>query len=114
MSILTIGEFEKGLANMPAAAPGSRDLRRQLRTLEAEYGDRILPITNAVVRRWGGLSGTIKRATGQTPPPVDILIAATALERDLYLATRNVRDMARTGAVLFNPWLDDPASFPLT
>ena len=37
-----------------------------------------------------------------------------ALEARLYLATRNTRDVLGTGAVVFNPWEDDPAGFPLT
>jgi predicted nucleic acid-binding protein len=45
---------------------------------------------------------------------VDSLLAATALEHDLHLATRNVRDIAETGASVFNPWTDDATRFPVT
>jgi predicted nucleic acid-binding protein len=41
------------------------------------------------------------------------MLAATALEAGLYLVTRNTKDVFRTGAVVFNPWEDDPAAFPL-
>ena len=34
----------------------------------------------------------------------DGMIAATALEHGLTLVTRNVKDFAGLGAVLFNPW----------
>ena len=44
---------------------------------------------------------------------IDALLAATAIEAQLYLATRNVKDVLHTGAVVFNPWDDDPARFPL-
>ena len=37
-------------------------------------------------------------------PAVDSLIAATALNHGLTLATRNTADMARVGVSLFNPW----------
>jgi predicted nucleic acid-binding protein len=40
--------------------------------------------------------------------------AATALRHDLYLATRDVRDVRMTGAAIFDPWNDDPANFPLS
>jgi predicted nucleic acid-binding protein len=39
---------------------------------------------------------------------IDNLLAATALESGLYLVTRNTKDVIRTGAVIFNPWEDDP------
>ena len=47
-----------------------------------------------------------------TDPGV-IMLAATAIEHDLYLATRNVKDVRETGAAIFDPWHDDPAAFPL-
>ena len=67
------------------------------------------------MRRWGVISGTVRRETGHPPPVIDTLLAATALEHDLYLVTRNVRDVGQSGAALFNPWEDDlsaPPSFP--
>jgi predicted nucleic acid-binding protein len=35
---------------------------------------------------------------------VDGFIAATALEHDLTVVTRNVRDFAGLGVTVFNPW----------
>jgi len=32
------------------------------------------------------------------------MIAVTAIEHDLSLVTRNVRDFAGLGVVIFNPW----------
>jgi predicted nucleic acid-binding protein len=37
-------------------------------------------------------------------PAVDGLIAATAKIKGLTLVTRNVRDVAQTGATFLNPW----------
>jgi predicted nucleic acid-binding protein len=42
---------------------------------------------------------------------VDGLIAATAIEHDLTLLTRNVSDFAGTGAVILNP-RENPRSDP--
>ena len=61
----------------------------------------------------GQISGTVRRQTGHPPPVIDTLMAATALEHDLYLVTRNVRDVRHSGAAVFNPWEDDPNSAPL-
>ena len=113
LSILTIAEYDKGIANLPDG-----DLRRPLYmttrdSLAARFAARLLPVSDAVVRRWGLISGTVRRDTGHPPPVIDTLLAATALEHDLYLATRNVRDVRHSGAAVFNPWEDDPASFPI-
>jgi hypothetical protein len=45
---------------------------------------------------------------------IDTLLAATAIEAQLYLVTRNARDVRHTGAAIFNPWEDDAADFQLT
>jgi predicted nucleic acid-binding protein len=37
-------------------------------------------------------------------PPADSLIAATAIEHQLTLVTRNVRDFQGTAAHIINPW----------
>ena len=113
LSILTLGEYEKGLHNLPEGNAIRPRIEAALAALEARFADRLLPVGDAVVRRWGAVSGGVKRATGHTPPAIDTMLAATALEHDLYLATRNVRDVQHSGAAVFNPWTDDPASCPL-
>lgn len=110
LSILTLGEYEKGLHNLPKDSAIRPRIEAALAALEARFANRLLPVSDAVVRRWGAISGAVKRATGQTPPVIDTMLAATALEHDMYLATRNVRDVQHSGAAMFNPWADDPAS----
>ena len=46
----------------------------------------------------------INRDTGHPPPVIDTLFAATALELDRCFVTRNLSDVAETGAQLFSPW----------
>jgi len=110
LSILTLGEYEKGLHNLPEDSAIRPRIEGALAALEARFAGRLLAVNDAVVRRWGAISGAVKRATGQTPPVIDTMLAATALEHDLYLATRNVRDVQHSGAAVFNPWTNDPAS----
>ncbi len=105
ISVLTIAEYDKGIANLPDG-----DARRPV-YLAARFAARLLPVSDAIVRRWGTISGTVRRNTGHSPPVIDTLLAATALDHDLYLVTRNVRDVRHSGAAVFNPWDDDPASF---
>ncbi|MGH7063048.1 MAG: PIN domain-containing protein [Stellaceae bacterium] len=62
------------------------------------YEDRILPVDVAVARRWGQLTARLGHAG------VDLLIAATALEHGLTVATRNLRHFLPTGAAVEDPF----------
>lgn len=62
------------------------------------YADKTLPITLAIAMRWGELCTTLRRRD------VDLLIAATAPEHSLTVATRNVRHFQTTGASFVNPY----------
>ena len=114
LSILTFGEYDKGIHNVPDNHPARPRYIAARDRLAARFAGRILSVSDTVVRRWGVVSGTVKRLTGQPPPVIDTLLAATAVEHELYLATRNVKDVRNSGATVFNPWSDDPASFPLS
>ncbi|MEI9425861.1 hypothetical protein O7A70_32740 [Mesorhizobium sp. Cs1299R1N1] len=52
--------------------------------------------------------------SGHAPPVIDTMLAATALEHDLYLVTRNVKDTSSSGAIVFDPWNNDVQMFPLS
>lgn len=67
-----------------------------------------------MVRRCGRISGSVKRLRGLAPPVIDTLLAATAIEYDLCLVTRNVRDVRDSGAVVFDPWTEEPPDFSPT
>ncbi len=99
LSVLTLGEIRRGIelrrAKDQAAA---RSLERWLIGLETHYADRILAITPAIADRWGRLSLT------QPLPVTDGLIAATALEHNLTVVTRNTEDFARAGVGLLDPF----------
>lgn len=108
LSILTLGEYDKGLHNLPPDSPLRLPIAAGIAALETRFAGRVLPLSNAIVRRWGIVSGVVKRLTGQTPPVIDTLLAATAIEHDLCLVTGNVRDVQHSGAILLNPWDDRP------
>ncbi len=63
----------------------------------------VLPVTPAIAQRAGNLRGRFQ-ATGETRTQADMLIAATALQHQLPLATRNSRDFERCGVALVNPF----------
>ncbi len=113
LSILTIAEYDKGIANLPDGDPRRVVYMNTRDNLAARFAARLLPVSDAIVRRWGVISGTVRRDTGHPPPVLDTLLAATAMEHDLYLATRNIRDVHHSGAAIFNPWEDDAGAFPI-
>ena len=104
ISILTLAEYDKGIAQLDDANPKRAIYRAARDALEARFSGRILSVSDAVVRRWGALSGTIRRDTGHPPPVIDTLLAATAIEHQLCLVTRNTRDVLATGVEVLNPW----------
>jgi predicted nucleic acid-binding protein len=90
LSVLTLGEIRRGVERLTA---GER--QQALRTwLEAElpafFSGRLLPIDDAIAQRWGHL----KAEMGRPLPAIDSLLAATALEHNLVLVTRNLKDVA--------------------
>jgi predicted nucleic acid-binding protein len=108
-----LAEYDKGIFNLAGDHPDRSRYIAARDALEGRFAGRILPVDDVVVRRWGAISGAIKRQIGQAPAVIDTLLAATALEHELFLATRNIRDVQYSGAAVFDPWTDDPAQFPL-
>jgi predicted nucleic acid-binding protein len=114
LSILTLAEYDKGVHQLADEDPARARYQAHRHALAARFSGRILPVTSGVVERWGSLAGRIKRDTGQPPSVVDTMLAATAIEADLYLVTRNVKDVRHTGAAVFNPWQDDLKNFAIS
>lgn len=114
ISVLTLAEYDKGIHNL-AADHADRPRYVAARDALAErFGNRVLSLDDNVVRRWGRISGEVKRASGHAPPVIDTMLAATAMEHDLYLVTRNVKHTKPSGAMVFDPWNDDAQMFPLS
>ena len=113
ISILTLAEYDKGIFNLAPDHPDRPRYKAARDALAQRFQDRMLGVSNPVVLAWGRMSGEIRRASGHPPPVIDTLLAATAIEYDLYLVTRNTKDMSATGAVVFDPWNDDPERFPV-
>lgn len=113
LSVVTLAEYDKAIHQLLDSDPQRVRFAANRDAIENRFAGRVLPLSNAVVRRWGAIAGRIRRDTGRPPPVIDTLLAATATEAQLYLVTRNAKDVAHTGAAVFNPWADDVADFPL-
>jgi len=99
LSVLTIGEIRSGIELHRLKNPtGASNLDRWLLGLETHYAERVLPITAKIADRWGRLSPR------QPLPVSDGLIAATAIEHQLTVVTRNIADFQRSGANTLNPF----------
>ena len=62
-----------------------------------------LPWDATISRRWAKLVVDLKQK-GATMPLLDGMIAATALQHDLAIATRNTRDFRKAGVKTLNPF----------
>jgi len=99
LSVVVIADVQRGLALVARRDPKQATLlQKWLEELVNDYNDRILPITLDIAIRWGSLGKP------DPLPVLDGLIAATALEHDLTVATRNVTNIARSGALVVNPF----------
>ena len=103
LSVLTLGEIQKGISKLEDKKRRS-SLQMWLDSdLRVRFGDRILPITQDIAQTWGVLQG-VAEAKGIILPTIDGLIGASAITHNLTVVTRNVADLAKTGANILNPW----------
>ena len=97
---IIIGELRIGILRLPRG--------RKREKLEQWFESVIetidcLPWDATVSRQWASLIVNLRRK-GQTVPLLDGMIAATALQHDLTVCTRNTRDFSKTGVKTINPF----------
>jgi predicted nucleic acid-binding protein len=97
ISVVTLEEAHCGLAWQPNT--------RKLALFNALVGrlHAVYPMTPTIAQRAGVLRGQFQ-AQGIIRSTPDMLIAATAIEHQLVLATRNVRDFLGCGVQVVNPF----------
>lgn len=100
LSVVTLGEIERGIEKKRRADPAfSAALSTWLESLVGMYGDRVLPVSPAIARRWGVLSAQYGNQSA------DLLIAATALTHGLTVVTRNVTDFSTIDVDVVDPFV---------
>jgi toxin FitB len=104
ISIIALAEYEKGIAQLPPEDSRRAAFAAKAQKLAARFSQRLLPVSNKVMLLWGRIAGQVRREKGHPPPPIDALLAATAMAHDLVLVTRNIKDVVHTGALVLNPW----------
>ena len=99
LSVLVIGELRYGAERIRARDPRQyAALDKWLILAVDRFANRTMAVDRQVAEQWGRL---VARATIAT---IDGLIAATALAHGLIVVTRNLRDFARTGVQVLNPF----------
>lgn len=64
------------------------------------FSGRILSVDAQVCDRWGRMLA----AAGRPVPAIDSLLAATAVEHNLVLVTRNVKNFVSLRVATIDPW----------
>ena len=99
ISVISIGEIERGIAQQKHKDQAfAADLADWLDRLLRVYAGRILDLDVSCARQWGVLSADIGNKSA------DLLIAATAINHGLTVATGNTKHFHRTGVATFDPF----------
>jgi hypothetical protein len=99
LSVLVVGEIRRGIELIRRRDEvAARSLARWLKGLQSRFEERVLPVTVEICDRWG------RMGLDQPLPPIDGLLAATALHHGLTLATRDTAHAERCGVEVLNPF----------
>jgi toxin FitB len=102
VSVLTIHELHFGICRLPLGQRRT-ELATSVDQFLATFEDAVIDLNRSLARRAGELRAEAY-AKGRVVHLADALIAATALEHGLRLATRNVKDFTGLGLTIVNPW----------
>ncbi|MDG4890982.1 MULTISPECIES: type II toxin-antitoxin system VapC family toxin [unclassified Mesorhizobium] len=103
ISVVSIAEIRRGVSLMDEGRKREALAEWLARDLPQRFEQRVLPVDEAVALAWGDLMGLAKRR-GRSLSSMDGLIAATAIAKQLTLATRNSKDFEGFAIELFDPW----------
>ncbi|MEM7700033.1 MAG: type II toxin-antitoxin system VapC family toxin [Verrucomicrobiota bacterium] len=99
LSVVVLAEIWRGVEQLRRKDPiQSSHLERWFTGLKRGYPSRILPVNEGIAIRWGSINASNRL------PFMDGFLAATALEHNLVLATRNVADVRNCGVRYVNPF----------
>lgn len=103
ISVITIGEIQRGIERLLESQRKTGLSVWMNNRLIERFDQRIIPLDTQTMLIWGSLSVRMENA-GRPMPVMDSLIAATALQHSLIIATRNVSDFLPCGVQVINPW----------
>ena len=104
ISVVTLAELRFGIQRLNTDSVLRAELERWLtETIRPMFDGRVLPITEDIMLRWRVLLED-GRKRGHTYSQPDLIIAATALQHGLSVATRDRSDYDKADVTVFNPW----------
>ncbi len=105
LSIITVGEIEKGIYQLPASRKRTLLETWLFDELVPGFHGRVLEINRKLMTTWAKMIADLK-TKGIIRPSFDSLIEATALHHQLILVTRNVKNFQDSQVTILNPWED--------
>ena len=103
VSVVTFGEIRLGIEDLPAGKRRAALEEWFEQGLPAWFDTHLLPVSKAIADRWARLTIHAKKR-GASITTADGMIAATAVEHNLVIVTRNVTDFSTCGVRIVNPW----------
>ena len=103
VSVVTFGEIRLGIEDLPAGKRRAALEEWFEQGLPAWFDTHLLPVSKAIADRWARLTIHAKKR-GVSITTADGMIAATAVEHNLVIVTRNVTDFSTCGMRIVNPW----------
>ena len=103
VSSVTLAEIRFGIELL--AEPNRRAELNEWLTHKVRpmFEHRVLQVTEDIMLKWR-LLVEVGRKTGHVFSQPDLLIAATAIQHDLTVVTRDRSDFDRAGVPVLNPW----------
>lgn len=108
LSIITIGEIEKGIYQLVQSKKRLRLEAWLFDELVPNFQSRLLEIDRKLITTWAKMNAELK-TKGMIRQSFDSLIEATALHHQMILVTRNVKKFQDSQVTILNPWEDNLA-----
>lgn len=103
LSVITLGEIQRGIERLPDSHRKTELLTWMENGLISRFGQRVLPIDRQTMLIWGSITAQAEKL-GRPMSVMDSLIAATAVQHNLIVATRNGSDFLPGGVRIIDPW----------
>ena len=103
ISVITVGEIQRGIERLPDSHRKTELSVWMNNGLLERFAGRMIPIDAPTMYLWGSLTARLE-AAGQPVGVMDSLIMASALQNNLIIVTRIVRDFLPAEVQVINLW----------
>lgn len=106
LSVISFAEIRRGIEKLPQGRKRDRIAAWLRDDLPSRFEQRVLPVDEVIAQYWGIVIEHSSQQ-GKTIGAMDAFFAATALDRDLTLVTRNTRHFRGLDLKILNPWSEE-------